>query len=247
VTDGERWAREALADLASARWRPAAVGRFLIASQRRANQRRRERPELARQARRWLLAGACAYAPARPPGAVPWWTAVALMLDWHLGMVESEDGEPRPLGPADACTLLRAWLVPVVAQRHRPALVALGLGTDVLDGALARASVPTRAGRDLEGLVDGAFAVAALRASLLPRPIARLEALRIAAGVGLTTASYLRGAPVRARRDRAAAVLRAGGLLSGRPRLGGALVLAGALRPTLAYSRTSGAAAAPRA
>jgi hypothetical protein len=229
VTEGERWAREALAELASSRWRPAAVARFLVASQRRANLRRRERPDLARQARRWLLAGGLAYAPVRPPGAVPWWTSVALMLDWHLGMVESEDGEPRPLGPADACTLLRAWLVPVVAQRHRPALVAVGLGTDVLDGALARASVPTRAGRDLEALVDGAFAVAALRASPLPRAVVVLEALRIAAGVGVTTASYLRGTPARAPRDRPAAALRAIGLLSGRPRLGGTLVLAGAL------------------
>lgn len=228
MTDGERWAREALAELASARWRPRAVVRFLVASQRRANLHRRERPQLARQARRWLLAGALAYAPTRPNGAVRWWLAVALMLDWHLGMVESDDGEPQPLGAADACTLLRAWLVPMVAETHRPGLVAIGLGTDVLDGALARASTPTRAGRDLEGLVDGAFVMAALRASPIPQPVALLEAFRIAAGVGVTTVSYLRGAPIQVPRDRSGTVLRAAGLLSRRPRLAGSLVLAGA-------------------
>ena len=35
--------------------------------------------------------------------------------------------------------------------------------TDALDGALARCAEPTRAGRDLEGLVDASFALAALR------------------------------------------------------------------------------------
>jgi len=96
-------------------------------------------------------------------GGLAWWGATALMVDWHLGMVESEDGRPRALGPADALTLARAWLVPVAAHAPTP-LVCLAAGaSDVLDGHLARADEPTRIGRDLEGLVDAAFAVAALR------------------------------------------------------------------------------------
>ena len=27
-----------------------------------------------------------------------WWGLISLMLDWHLGMIESEEGEPQPLG-----------------------------------------------------------------------------------------------------------------------------------------------------
>jgi hypothetical protein len=87
-----------------------------------------------------------------------WWAACAAMLDWHLGMVEEEDGRPASLAAADACTLARAWLVPVAADAAHPAAVALAAATDVLDGRLARASRTTRAGRDLEGLVDLCFA-----------------------------------------------------------------------------------------
>ena len=60
------------------------------------------------------------------------------MLDWHLGMVETEDGRPRPLGPADALTSTRAWLVPVAADRPSPLVCAAAAATDVLDGRLAR-------------------------------------------------------------------------------------------------------------
>ena len=69
------------------------------------------------------------------------------------------------------------------AARVRPRRVA-----DVLDGALARRAEPTRAGRDLEGLVDACFALAALRgltrAGRLGRAAGLAEAGRLIAGVG---------------------------------------------------------------
>ncbi|MEA2191378.1 MAG: hypothetical protein QOI73_1499, partial [Solirubrobacteraceae bacterium] len=53
-----------------------------------------------------------------------WWALTWLMLDWHIGMVETEAGEPRNLGPADACTLLRVWLAPAAAARPQPWICA---------------------------------------------------------------------------------------------------------------------------
>ena len=163
MTEGERWARDALAELRERRSLP----RFLLESHRRAAATRARRPRLALQARAWSAAGAVAWTlpPVRSharPG-LAWWLAVALMLDWHLGMIETEEGVPRRLGLADGCTLLRAWLVPLAARDPRPVVLALGLATDAADGPLARRSAPTRAGRDLEGLVDSAFVAAALR------------------------------------------------------------------------------------
>nr|MBA2347769.1 CDP-alcohol phosphatidyltransferase family protein [Solirubrobacterales bacterium] len=86
--------------------------------------------------------------------ALAWWGATWVMLDWHIGMLETEDGRARNLGPADAVTLTRAWMVPLVARRPDPALVLAAWASDGLDGRLARATEPTRLGRDLEGLVD---------------------------------------------------------------------------------------------
>src|SRR5205807_1475933 len=62
LTEGELWAREQLTALLAARFSPAAAGRFLLASQRRANDVRRARPKLGRQARRWMAGGGCAWA-----------------------------------------------------------------------------------------------------------------------------------------------------------------------------------------
>lgn len=247
MTEGERWAREAMRELGGAGATPAALARFLIASQRRANATRAARPELARQARRWLILGAAAYLPWRPRCALRWWAIVSLMLDWHLGMVESETGEPRRLGPADACTLLRAWIVPVVAAGPHPRLCALGLATDVLDGQLARATVPTRAGRDLDGVVDAVFVAAALRGSTVPTGAARLEQARMALGFAGTTAAYLRGSPRRRARRPAAALLRAAGLLSPDPRPAGSLVVAGGLLAVLPRPRRRARRPAPGA
>lgn len=173
LTEGERWSREQLEALLRARFSPRAIARFLVASQRRANAERAARPHTARRMRIWMLTGAGAHAglaaagdaDARRglPGALAWWAATWVMLDWHIGMVETEDGRPRNLGAADAATLARAWMVPLAARGAGPALCLAAWASDGLDGRLARATEPTRLGRDLEGLVDSCFAAAALR------------------------------------------------------------------------------------
>ena len=160
------------------------------------------------------------------------------MLDWHLGMVESEDGDPRPLGPADACTLTRAWLVPLAAHRPGPIVCGVGFASDALDGALARAGTPTRAGRDLEGLVDAAFAIAALRGAvrngwLGPIP-AGAETARLLAGFAIAGAAYFQPGepgPGGMQGSKAAALVRCGGLFAAglrRRRAADVLVGAGA-------------------
>ena len=204
MTSGEQWAQAELRQLRARRFTPAAVVAFLAASERRADDVRRARPALARRARRWELAGAVAWSSLALGGREPfrrravsglaWWGLVAAMLEWHLGMIESEDGEPRNLGAADALTLARAFLVPVIADNLDTAALTAAAVSDVLDGMAARATVPTRAGRDLEGLVDAAVLAAALRCAhrtgrLSPAVIA-LEFGRITAGFGYAVAVY---------------------------------------------------------
>jgi hypothetical protein len=187
LTEGERWAREELERL---RFTPAGVGRFLMASSRRSTEIRRARPELARRAWSWIGLGGVLYlaAPVRLRPALAWWAGTAVMLDWHLGMFETEDGRPRNLGAADALTLARAWLVPVALDTPSPLVCLAAAATDALDGPAARRAGPTRAGRDLEGLVDACFTAAALRGArrrgwLGRAPVAG-ELARIGAGFG---------------------------------------------------------------
>lgn len=248
-TEGEAWSRRELAELLDGRFAPRPVVRFLASSQRRAADVRRRRPELARQSRRWMATGAAAWlglaAAGREPfrrrlaGGLGWWGACALMVDWHLGMVEEEDGRAAMLGPADACTLARVWLVPVAADAAHPAAVALAAASDVLDGRLARASRTTRAGRDLEGLVDLCFAVAALRgarrAGGLSRAAVAAELARLGAGLGFTLWMYFGRAvppsPALVRAARLVTPVRVAGLLAagaGRRREADVLVLTGA-------------------
>jgi phosphatidylglycerophosphate synthase len=239
-TEGERWVRAELERLLDARFAPGAVAGFLVASQRRAGAVRRARPALARQEARWLALGAGAYAGAGIPARrwVPWWALTALMLDWHLGMVETEDGRPRPLGAADALTLGRVWLAVPAATAPRAWHAPAAFTTDALDGRLARASVPTRAGRDLEGLADAAFAAAMLRGlhreGRLPPAAVAAELARLAVGVGYALWCYFGTAerPDEAvvRAGRVTTPLRAAGLLAaaaGRPRTGVRLLLSG--------------------
>jgi len=241
--------RERLEGLRRDRFSPRAVAKFLGASAARSASIRRERPELARRARLWCAAGAGAWIAGATLDVGPcrrrlgtglgWWGATSIMLDWHLGMVETVDGRPRNLSPADALTLARAWLVPVVADSPTPLLCAVGAATDVLDGALARRTQPTRAGRDLEGLVDTCFSLAALRGlareGRLARGAAVAEATRLVAGTGVATLHYLGRVrapdPQLAHAARSTAVVRCAGVIaaaSGRRRLGDLLVVAGA-------------------
>jgi phosphatidylglycerophosphate synthase len=243
-TDGERWARAELGRLRARRFAPRAAAEFLHASWRRSAATRRARPALARQARRWMAAGAAGQLVwaggdgRRSRDGLAWWALVTAMVDWHLGMLETEDGRRRDLGAADALTLGRAWLVPVARHSASTGVVAAALLTDALDGILARRAGATRAGRDLEGLVDACFQVAALRGArergaLGPWAV-RAEVARLAAGSAYATTIWFGRAapPSRAvlRAGRAATLLRGGGLLAGvagRRRLGGALLASG--------------------
>lgn len=214
--------------------------------------------------RAWIAAGAAAHAALALARQQPfaggtrafavWWALTWLMLDWHIGMLETEDGAPRNLGAADACTLLRVWLVPAAAARPQPWICALALASDGLDGALARRTATTRIGRDLEGLADVAFAAAALRGAVrndwLGRGAARAELARIALGIGYAGAIWFGRAQAPEARvlhaARAATPLRAAGLVAaglGRRRAADRLVSGGALCSALA---TAAAARRPR-
>ena len=132
LTGGEVWAREQLDLLRSARFYPGAMGRFVAASWHRSATTRAARPALARRAHAWLALGTAAWLVLAASGVQPfrrrlgvglaWWGSSSVMLDWHLGMFETEDGRPRQLGAADALTLARAWLGPVVAD-DRPVVI----------------------------------------------------------------------------------------------------------------------------
>ncbi len=263
ITPGELWTRDQLAALLAGRFSPSAIAAFLLASQRRAAQVRRARPALARQSRQWMSAGAAVWIALALAGAQPWrrrlraglawWGAGAVMLDWHLGMAETPDGRPLALGPADALTLLRVWLVPVAADSPVPGVVAVGALTDVLDGMAARATEPSRLGRDLEGLADACFAAAALlgarRRGWLGPGAAVAELARLGAGFGYALLVYFGTAgapdPRVTRAARVAAPVRVAGLLAagrGRPGLADALVLSGCAWSVAELARAAGAA-----
>lgn len=247
LTDGERWTRAELARGRAAGWRPRAVAAFLAAARDRSADDRRARPELTRQARRWSALGAAAWVAgtARGPGplrrrfvpGIAGWTATAALLDWHLGMVQTAEGEPRPLGTADAATLARVWLAPIAAERAAPAVLLAGFATDVADGVLARRSVPTRFGRDFDGGADAVFVAAATlgayRSGHLPGWAAAAEGAWLGVGLGRAVTSYFGDgappSPAGAAAARTAGPLRAVGLVAAGAghRAGGLLVLAG--------------------
>jgi SAM-dependent methyltransferase len=257
LTDGEQWTREQLRRLRDDGFRTAALWRFLLASQDRASAVRRLRPELARRERAVAAAGAGTWLALAGLGVEPFrgrvriglgaWTSTVLMLDWHLGMLETPDGRPRNLSAADAATLTRAWLVPAVADRPSAALCAIGFATDVLDGRLARATEPTRLGRDFEPLVDAAFAAAALRGARRRRWLSRAaiaaESVRVTAGLAYGVGVYFGRAKapdprvVQAARVfgplRAAALILAG---AGKRRTGDRLLLTASLLSIAAFA-----------
>ncbi len=259
LTEGERWARAELAELLARRFTPRAVAGFLLHSQRRASEVRAAQPALGRQAWSWMAVGAAAWAGLAAGGAEPfrrrarsglaWWAACAVMLDWHLGMVETEDGRARALSVADALTLARAWLVPVAADSPTPIVCAAAAATDFLDGRFARREESTRIGRDLEGLVDTCFAAAALRAAQrrewVGRTAVRAELTRLGAGFAYALWIYFgrASAPdlVVTRAARVTTPVRVAGLVAaglGRRRLAGALLAGGALASLAATARS---------
>ena len=225
-TEGERWARELLDRLRAEGFTPGAWIRFLGASFARAAEVRRRRPEAVRQSRLWGLTGLAAAAPFGAGPAVSWigWWA---MLEWHLGMLETPAGRPRPLRAADALTLWRLWAAPIVRRHPAPALVLAGMATDLADGALARRAGPTRLGRDFDSTADAAFLLAALAGAVdrggLSGWLPAMERGRLVLGAALNLGLYfgrsVRPVPV-GNRELAAVLAAAGAVLasSGRRR-----------------------------
>ena len=194
MTEGERWARDVLAELRSARFGPRAWVRFLVSSYARARERRRERRRAFREALAFGALGLGAWSgvaasghPVLAAAGAAWWLAVLVMLDWHLGMLERPDGRPiEGLGAANVLCLARAGVVPALAVLPPRALAAVFIASgilDGLDGPLARArDEVTRLGLWLDGATDtivlGTTAVVLARAGLLPIWVAALVLAR---------------------------------------------------------------------
>jgi phosphatidylglycerophosphate synthase len=257
LTEGERWTAAALSDLRRRGYRPRAWKLFLGDSLARARDTRRARPGLVRQSRAWSLTGAAAWLAAcrladrsttvtlpRRAGLV-WWLAVWQMLNWHLGMAEGDDGQPNErLSPADAMTLVRFWLVPVLpATRHSNHALAIiivtGGVTDALDGRVARRRGRTRLGRDLDTTADLAFVLTAAActhaAGRLPTAAGWALGARCALGVAASLAAFFgRGRRPTIQPRPWGAPLRVLGLAlcaADRTRPGAALLIAGCLVP----------------
>jgi phosphatidylglycerophosphate synthase len=219
-TEGERWARNALDGLRAEGFRPPALLAFLAESFARARRTRGRRPALARQSRSWGAVGLLAAAPVGP-GAMAWWAGWWAMVDWHLGMAETEAGHPRDLVGADALTLARLWAAPLARRRPHPALILAAGATDLLDGRLARRAGPTRLGRDLDSAADASFGHAVLsglvrEGRIGPRVLAAEQARLLTGGV-VGTVNYLgRSARPETPEERtvAATLSAAGGLLA---------------------------------
>lgn len=194
MTDGERWAREVLAELREARYAPRAWGRFLARSFAFAAERRRERPQEHRTTMAlgtaglaaWLVVGLAGRPLLALAGAL-WWALATLMLDWHLGMLEHPDGTRHDgLGAANVLSFLRAGTPPalfaLLASPAGAVLLAAAGASDVVDGWLARRHGETRLGRWLDGSVDGlvlgAAALGALHAGRAPTWLVALVLVR---------------------------------------------------------------------
>jgi len=184
VTEGERWTEQLLAELRAAGYRPRAWGRLLSDSRTRAAVTRARRQREHRQALALAAAGLLAWGtvmlaghPLAAVAGASWWLLLALMLDWHLGMLESADGDRvEGLGIANVICVGRAGLAPALVIASPPILagllVAAGI-SDAVDGPIARARrQQTRLGHWLDGSADGlvlgAAAIGAAHAQLLP-------------------------------------------------------------------------------
>ena len=141
------------------------------------------------------------------------------MLDWHLGMLETEAGDERPLGAADALTLARLWSCPLARRHPHPWLVVAGAASDLADGRLARVAGPTRLGRDLDSAADLALTQALLTAAIerggVSAWLLHMERGRFLAGAAIELSSYfgLSKRPQAPADRELGAVLAAGGCL----------------------------------
>jgi len=196
MTEGERWTRGALLELRTARYTIPAWRRFLARALERAGDGRRWNRRAHGQAlvlfgvglATWAAVGLAGYPVLAAVGGF-WWLLVALMLDWHLGMLERADGRRlQGLGVANVVTLTRAGVVPALLALSPTALAVALLvagASDVLDGWWARRrDEVTRLGFWLDGTIDtlvlGVGVAAAARVGLVPSWIAGLVVVRYA-------------------------------------------------------------------
>lgn len=207
MTEGERWARELLAELHAARFAPRAWQRFFARSFERADERRRERDREHRQALVLGTLGLVAWAavalagePALGAAGAAWWALTILMLDWHLGMLERRDGTPLgTIGAPNLLSLARVGAVPALpalAPVVLAAALAAAAATNVLDGLLARRrDQVSRLGFWLDGIADAlvlsAAAVLAAAHGNLPAWAAALVVVRFALPAAAIVGSYV--------------------------------------------------------
>lgn len=206
MTEGELWARELLAELRDAGFRPRAWTRFLTASFDRSARDRRAHRHAHRQVLAFAGAGLAAWAAVailgRPGLALAgalWLALLALMVDWHLGMLEGPGGSTLPsLGRANLVTMARGAAVPAFFALDESGLLAAlvsSVALDLLDGALARRrDERTRLGAWLDGSLDSiagaAIGIAAVRLDAVPVLLGALIVLRVAVPWILLTRSY---------------------------------------------------------
>jgi phosphatidylglycerophosphate synthase len=197
-----RFADQALARLRAARFHPWAWKAFLGDSLRQAARDR----AAARGATYEILAlAALAGLVIAILAGDPWlaWTAAtAAMAVWHVGMLESDDAEcTRHLGVANAVTLSRVFLIPLLATPIARFVVVGGLASDAADGAVARRTKrPTRFGRWADSTADAAFVPGAALALSTQNRLAwwatLLVATRFAVGAAIIAVSAFRAARV---------------------------------------------------
>ncbi len=194
TTDGERWTLAVLAALRAGRFRPRAWHTFLAASFERARDQRgihlrAHRQVLALGAIGGITWGAVALTGhgALSVAGTAWLIVLLLMVDWHLGMLESADGRALGrLGLANVVTIVRGASLPVLFVLDPEALAGALVGLvalDVLDGVLARGrGESTRLGAWLDGSLDTllvmAFVVAATSLGAIPGWLAALVLTR---------------------------------------------------------------------
>lgn len=178
MTAGEAWTREALSELRSDRYRPAAWRLFLARSFERAADTRSLRPQEHRtlvtfealSLAGWVSVGVAGHPWLALTGA-GWTTLLLLMVDWHLGLLENDDGRPLAgLGPANLLSIARGAVTPalLVVSPLGLALLLIPAGIiDAIDGPLARRrGEVTRLGRWLDGGLDACLlSVAAVGAA----------------------------------------------------------------------------------
>ena len=211
MTAGETWTREVLTELKASRFTPAAWTRFLARSHARAGERRAERPSEHRTVAAlgvaglllWILA-AVAGRPQLALAGAGWWLLQALMLDWHLGLLQRSDGSRLDgVGPANVITILRGGLPPAVlalaGTSAGAVLLAAAGAADVVDGRLARRrNEASNLGIWLDGAVDttilGAATVGAAQRGLLPAWATALVGARLVVPWAVVSVAYFAAA-----------------------------------------------------